>query len=47
MAHFAVPMAGGVLVTLVTLNTRLSPAEIAHIIETGRAICASEVSTLC
>ena len=33
MAHFAVPMAGGVLVTL---NTRLSPAEIAHIIETGR-----------
>ena len=36
MAHFAVPMAGGVLVTLVTLNTRLSPAEIAHIIETGR-----------
>jgi len=30
VAHFAVPMAGGVLVTL---NTRLSPAEIAHIVE--------------
>ena len=30
VAHFAVPLAGGVLVTL---NTRLSPAEIAHIIE--------------
>ena len=30
MAHFAVPLAGGVLVTL---NTRLSPAEIAHIVE--------------
>ena len=30
MAHFAVPLAGGVLVTL---NTRLSPAEIAQIVE--------------
>ncbi|HEY5117051.1 MAG TPA: AMP-binding protein, partial [Nakamurella sp.] len=30
VAHFAVPLAGGVLVTL---NTRLSPAEIAHIVE--------------
>src|SRR5664279_2794184 len=30
VAHFAVPLAGGVLVTL---NTRLSPAEIAQIVE--------------
>src|SRR5664279_2829159 len=30
VAHFAVPLAGGVLVTL---NTRLSQAEIAHIVE--------------
>ena len=29
MAHFAVPLAGGVLVTL---NTRLSPGEVAHIV---------------
>src|SRR5664279_3149188 len=30
VAHFAVPLAGGVLVTL---NTRLSPGEVAHIVE--------------
>ena len=30
VAHFAVPLAGGVLVTL---NTRLSPIEIAQIVE--------------
>jgi acyl-CoA synthetase (AMP-forming)/AMP-acid ligase II len=44
VAHFAVPMAGGVLVTL---NTRLSPAEIAHIIETVRRyLRAGSVDTL-
>ena len=44
MAHFAVPMAGGVLVTL---NTRLSPAEIAHIVETVRRyLRAGSVDTL-
>ena len=47
VAHFAVPMAGGVLVTLVTLNTRLSPAEIAHIVETVRRyLRAGSVDTL-
>ena len=30
VAHFAIPLAGGVLVTL---NTRLSPEEIAHIVD--------------
>ena len=44
VAQFAVPMAGGVLVTL---NTRLSPAEIAHIVETVRRyLRAGSVDTL-
>jgi fatty-acyl-CoA synthase len=44
VAHFAVPLAGGVLVTL---NTRLSPAEIAHIVDhSGAGIVVGDAALL-
>ena len=44
VAHFAVPLAGGVLVTL---NTRLSPIEIAQIVEHSGADSCSATPRCC